>query len=114
VISRQVLFSFPAAMSAMAVAPSVATAAAAAPADRVSIVRDAGNATGATDVSGARKRHHAYRGSAAARNAFGSIVGDTVYGGTLYGGSPYEAPSYRGGYPGYGYGIGDNSRNQTW
>jgi uncharacterized membrane protein len=106
-ISRKILFSFLAAVSVIAVAPSIATAGTAARGDGLSV-------SSATDFSAARKRHHAYRGSASARNAFGSIGGGTVYGGSLYGGSPYEGPSYGGGYSGFGYGVGDNSRNQTW
>jgi hypothetical protein len=109
-ISRKILFSFLAAVSVIAVAPSVATAGTTARGDGLSVR----TVSSATDFSAARKRHHAYRGSASARNAFGSIGGGTVYGGSLYGGSPYEGPSYGGGYSGFGYGVGDNSRNQTW
>jgi hypothetical protein len=110
-ISRTIMFSLLAVVSVIATVPSAATAGTTA---RDHAVSFANAVSHATDFSAARKRRHAYRGSAAARNAFGSIVGDTVYGGSLYGGSPYEGPFYGGGYPGYGYGIGDNSRNQTW
>jgi hypothetical protein len=55
-------------------------------------------AISATDVSAARRRHHA---RTAPREAFGSISG---------GSATYGAPSYQG----YGYGYGDNSHNQTW
>lgn len=106
-ISRTNMFSLLAAVSVIATLPSVATAGT----TRNHAVSVAHAIGGATDFSAARKRHHVYRGSAAARNAFGSIVGDTVHGGSLYGGAPYEGPSYGGG---YGYGIGDNSQNQTW
>jgi hypothetical protein len=95
----------------IAVVPTVASAGTTARDHAASVVHAVSSTT---DFSAARKRHHAYRGSAAVRNAFGSIDGGTVYGGSLYGGSPYEGPSYGGGYGGYGYGVGDNSRNQTW
>jgi hypothetical protein len=107
-ISRTIMFSLLAAVSVIVAVPSVATAGTTARDHAVSVAHAVG---GATDFSAARKRHHAYRGSASARNAFGSIVGDTVYGGSLYGGAPYQGPSYGGG---FGYGVGDNSQNQTW
>ncbi|MGM4928373.1 hypothetical protein [Tardiphaga sp. 619_E2_N8_5] len=49
-----------------------------------------------TDISAARKNRQVRRTSP--RDAYGSYVG---------------APGAQS-YPGYGYGVGDNSRNQTW
>jgi hypothetical protein len=76
--------------------PSATMAATAAPSQELSV---AYRATLATDLSAARRRHHARRTTL--RDAFGSIGGGSV---------TYGAPSYQG----YGYGVGDNSRNQTW
>jgi hypothetical protein len=93
-------------MALIAVAPSVATAAVATPAGNVSAAQQVSYKTStATDISAARRRHYAGRGSVGFRRAFGSIIG----------GGPVYAPSFRsnGGYPGYGYGIGDNNRNRT-
>jgi hypothetical protein len=58
-----------------------------------------------TDISAAHRRHCARRGNAAARAAYGSIIGGPVYG---------YSSSGDGGYPGFGNGVGDNSRNRTW
>jgi predicted lipid-binding transport protein (Tim44 family) len=51
-----------------------------------------------TDISAARRTRQARRPSP--RDAYGSYVG----------GAGAVSPSY----PRYGYGVGDNSRNQTW
>ncbi len=76
-----------------AVEPSVAMVGTTAPAKGVSMAQGIDQETStATDISAARRRHHA-RGSAAVRAAFASIVG---------------------GHSGYGYGYGDNSRNMHW
>jgi hypothetical protein len=57
-----------------------------------------------TDISAARKNRQVRRTSP--RDAYGSYVG---------GGSYVGAPGgVSQSYPGYGYGVGDNSRNQTW
>jgi hypothetical protein len=80
-------------------APTVAQAGTAAPVQSVSALQS----SVATDISAARRRHTARRGSASARAAFGSIVG----------GLGYASPSH-GGYPGYGYGYGDNSRQTSF
>jgi hypothetical protein len=95
-----------AAIALIAVAPSVTTAATAAPAGSVSAAQQVSYKTStATDISAAHRRHYARRGSVGFRRAFGSIIG----------GGPVDVPSFRshGGYPGYGYGIGDNNRNRT-
>lgn len=55
-------------------------------------------AVASTDISAARKTRQVRRTSP--RDAYGSYVG----------GAGGVSPSY----PGYGYGVGDNSRNQTW
>jgi hypothetical protein len=92
-----------AAMTLIVVAPSVAMAGTAA--RSVSAAQQISNRAGTmTDISAAQRRHHAHRGTAAARAAYGSI----------YGGPAYGYPAYRdGGYPGYGYGVGDNSHSYT-
>lgn len=77
--------------------PSATMAAAAAPSQELSVAHSAALAT---DLSAARRRHHARRTTT--RDAFGSIGGGVTYG----------APSSS--YQGYGYGVGDNSHNQTW
>jgi hypothetical protein len=64
-------------------------------------VRHSASAT--TDISASRRRHTAHHRSTAARAAYGSVIDGPVYG--------YPAPAYQGGYPGYGYGIGDNSNS---
>ena len=88
-----------AAMTLIVVAPSVATAGTAA--RSVSAAQQISNRAGTmTDISAAQRRHRARRGYAAARAAYGSIYGGSVYG-------------YHGGYPGYGYGVGDNSHSYT-
>lgn len=51
-----------------------------------------------TDISAARKNRQVRRASP--RDAYGSYVGG--------------AGGVSQSYPGYGYGVGDNSRNQTW
>ncbi len=56
-----------------------------------------------TDFSSAARHHRHLARRAHVRNAYGAILGPV-----------YEAPSYGSGYQGYGYGYGDNSRNQTW
>jgi hypothetical protein len=53
-----------------------------------------------TDISAARRQHHARARSP--RDAYGSYVG----------GAGGAAPQTSSG--SYGYGYGDNSRNQTW
>jgi hypothetical protein len=58
-----------------------------------------------TDISSANRHHVHHHHSAAARAAYGSYIGGPVYGSRSYGG---------GGYADYGYGVGDNDRNQTW
>ena len=55
----------------------------------------------ATDVSSAR-RLHTHHSRTAARAAYGSLIERPVYGYPAY---------HDGGYPGYGYGIGDNSNS---
>ena len=84
-----------AAMALIALAPSGAEAGTAA--------RQISHGNSAsTDISSAR-RHHVHH-SRAARAAYGSFVGHPVY----------ESPAYHdGGYPGYGYGVGDNSNSYT-
>ena len=78
---------------------AVATAAMAAPVRSTPVTQEVSKATGAaTDISAARRRHIARRGSAA-WGGFGSIRGGPVY----------RIPSYGGSYPGVGYGIHDNS-----
>ncbi|MGM4922838.1 hypothetical protein AB8A31_08020 [Tardiphaga sp. 804_B3_N1_9] len=57
-----------------------------------------------TDISAARKTRQVRRASP--RAAYGSYVGGDSY----VGGAGGVSQSY----PGYGYGVGDNSRNQTW
>ena len=57
-----------------------------------------------TDISAARKNRQVRRASR--RDAYGSYLG----GGSYVGGGGGVSQSY----PGYGYGVGDNSRNQTW
>lgn len=52
----------------------------------------------ATDSSAAQRHHHAQRNKL--RNAYGAYVG----------GADDRAPSPLP----YGYGVGDNARNQTW
>ena len=52
----------------------------------------------ATDSSAAQRHHHAQRSKL--RNAYGAYVG----------GTEDRAPSPLP----YGYGVGDNARNQTW
>jgi hypothetical protein len=89
-----------AALALITVAPSIAPAAAVVTIRNGSTAQQISNRTGAaTDISAARRRHYAR-----IRNAFGSIIGRPVYAPHFYGG---------GGYPGYGYGIGDNNRNRT-
>ena len=84
------------AVALIALAPSGAAAGTAA-----RQISHGGSAT--TDISAAR-RHHAHHSRTAARAAYGSFVDRPVYG----------YPAYRdGGYPGYGYGIGDNSNSYT-
>jgi hypothetical protein len=61
-------------------------------------IRNAASTT--TDISAAHRRHVAHRRTSA-RAAYGSMIGGPVY----------EAPAYQGGYPGYGYGVGDNSNS---
>ncbi len=96
-----------AAMALSVVAPSASMAGTAAPARSVSAAREIGNVTGAmTDISAARRRHYARRGSAAARGAFGSTIGGPVYRSPYY--PVYRSP-YNDSYPGFGYGIHDNS-----
>ena len=58
-----------------------------------------------TDISSANRHHHVHHHHSAARAAYGSYIGGPVYGYPSYGG---------GGYADYGYGVGDNDRNQTW
>jgi hypothetical protein len=107
-VSPKISFSFfkmsilasAAAAALTAGAPTVAQAGTAAPVQSVSALQ-----TGvATDISAARRRHTAHRGSASARAAFGSIVDGPVY----------ASPSHGGGYPGFGYGYGDNSRQTSF
>lgn len=63
-----------------------------------------------TDFSAAKKKHTSRNNPNA---AYGSIADGPVYGGPVYTSPSYGNPSY--GYSGgYGYGYGDNSRNQTW
>jgi hypothetical protein len=85
-----------AAVITTAAMPSATMAATASPSQELSVVH---GATLATDLSAARRRHYARRTTP--RDAFGSIGGGSV---------TYEAPSHAG----YGYGVGDNSHNQTW
>jgi hypothetical protein len=108
-VSRKMLLANLAAALATFLAPSIACAGEAAP-TLVPMSAWQGDAEiAATDISAARRRHHAYRGSAAARSAFGSIADGPVYE------APVDTlPSYGGGYAGFGYGVGDNSRNQSW
>jgi hypothetical protein len=61
-------------------------------------------AVASTDISAARKNRQVRRASR--RDAYGSYLG----GGSYVGGGGGVSQSY----PGYGYGVGDNSRNQTW
>ncbi|MDR6660450.1 hypothetical protein AB7828_08730 [Tardiphaga sp. 215_C5_N2_1] len=61
-------------------------------------------AVASTDISAARKNRQVRRASP--RDAYGSYLG----GGSYVGGGGGVSQSY----PGYGYGVGDNSRNQTW
>jgi len=107
-VTRKMLFAFLAAASLTALAPSVVTAGESNFAHGLMPVRQAVSTDMATDISAVRRRHHAYRGSAAVRNAFGRI------GGPVYEAPPYGAHSYGGGYSGFGNGVGDNSQNQTW
>jgi hypothetical protein len=94
-----------AAMALIAVAPSVATPATATPARSVPAAQQVSYKTStATDISAARRRHYARRGGVGFRRAFGSIIG---------GGPVFPSFHSQGGYPGYGYGIGDNNRNRT-
>jgi hypothetical protein len=65
-------------------------------------IRNATSTT--TDISAARRRHTAHRGTAAARAAYGSVIEEPVYGGY---------PAYQGGGGGYGYGYGDNSNSYS-
>jgi hypothetical protein len=51
----------------------------------------------ASDFSAARRHHRMSRNNV--RNAYGAYVGET-------GATPQPTP--------YGYGVGDNSHNQTW
>jgi hypothetical protein len=63
-----------------------------------------------TDFSAAKKKHYSRNNPNA---AYGSISGSPMYGERQI----YSSPGYSGysGYSGgYGYGYGDNSRNQTW
>ncbi len=81
-------------IAALAVSTTPASMAKAASAPVLSTAQQAAS----TDFSAARRRHYARR--SAPRDAFGSIGG-----------------AYGGGYStsqGFGYGVGDNSRNQTW
>lgn len=59
-------------------------------------------AVASTDIGAARKTRQVRRTSP--RDAYGS------YRDSYVGGAGGVSPSY----PGYGYGVGDNSRNQTW
>jgi hypothetical protein len=64
-----------------------------------SAAREVGGRTGAmTDISAARRRHTARRGSPAAGAAYGNSIGGAIYG--------YPSD---GGYAGFGYGVHDNS-----
>jgi hypothetical protein len=60
-----------------------------------------------TDFSAAKKKHVSRNNPKA---AYGSISGSPMSGG----GQVYSSPGYSGYSGGYGYGYGDNSRNQTW
>jgi hypothetical protein len=105
-ISRKIRFSFfgniavptvGAAVALIVVAPSASMAGTAASAPSVS-ARETGNLTGVmTDIGAARRLHYAHRGSVA-RSAFGRFIGGPVY-----------RNPYGGGYPGFGYGVHDNS-----
>jgi len=106
-LTRKMLLAFLAAASLTALAPSVGTASEAKFVHGLRSVRQDASMAAATDISAARRRHHAYH-SAAVRNAFGSI------GRPVYDTPSYEVPSYGGGSAGFGYGVGDNSQNQTW
>ena len=87
-------------VAAAAVWASAPSAAIAAPREATQM-SPASSATRAAIEAGAasKKHHHARRSNA--RDAFGSMSGGAV--------GP-AAPSSGG----YGYGVGDNSRNQTW
>jgi len=108
-MSRKMLLAILATALATSLAPSIASAGDAVPTFVPMSAWQVDATITATDVSAARRRYHAHRGGAAARNAFGSIADGPVYE------APVDAlPSYGGGYPAFGYGVGDNSRNQTW
>jgi hypothetical protein len=94
--SRNTIAAVAGAMALIALAPSGAAAGTAA--------RQISHGSSATtDISSAR-RHHAHHSRSAARAAYGSFVERPVYGYPAY---------HDGGYPGYGYGVGDNSNNYT-
>jgi hypothetical protein len=83
-------------LAGIAVGAAQPAAAASVPGHTQSITQSA--AVTSTDISAARRTRQARR--TAPRDAYGSYVG----------GAGGVSPSY----PGYGYGVGDNSRNQTW
>jgi hypothetical protein len=102
------VLSIGAAVALMACAPSTSMAGTLVPARSVSAAREVGGRTGAmTDISAARRRRTAHRGSSAARAAYGRSIGGAIYGYPSDG--DYPGAGYGGGYPGFGYGIGDNS-----
>jgi hypothetical protein len=94
--SRNTIAAVAVAMALIALAPSGAEAGLAA--------RQISHGSSATtDISSAR-RHHAHHSRTATRAAYGSFIDRPVYGYPAY---------HDGGYPGYGYGIGDNSNSYT-
>jgi len=102
---HRLLLALAAALALIAAIPSLAHAAPApakaAPAKSV-VVKHAYAQSMPTDFSSAARRHHQhYVVRNSVRNAYGAFVGGPVF----------AAPSYSSG---FGYGYGDNSRNQTW
>ncbi len=94
--TTRILLALAAALALTAAIPSIVHAS---PAKQTQAVA----AGSVTDFSSAARRHRHVAHRAHFRNAYGAIPGPV-----------YEAPSYGTGYQGYGYGYGDNSRNQTW